>query len=718
MVRSMMSRASLPMSFWGYALQSAAHILNLVPTKKVSKTPFEMWNGTKPSLEHIKVWGCEVFVRRETHDKLESRSERCRFIGYPHGAFGYIMYHPIEDKVFVTRRGVFLERDMISKEASGSEIDLEEIQESTNEEPIVDTRTQPETETPVEQNVIPPPPPRRTSRVSMPPQFYGFHITEEDDTYLSDRTLTLDEPSNYKEAMAGPEAAKWKEAMESEIQSMYDNQVWNLVDRTPDIKTVGCKWIFKKKTDMDGNVHTFKARLVAKGFTQTHGIDYDETFSPVAKIKSIRILLAIAAFHDYEVWQMDVKTAFLNGKLQEDVHMAQPEGFVHAKYPNRVCKLEKSIYGLKQASRSWNLCFNEKIKEFGFSRSKDESCVYVKSSGSIVVFLVLYVDDILLIGNDIPTLQSVKTWLGKCFAMKDLGEAAYILGIRIYRNRSKRLIGLSQSTYLDKILKRFNMLDSKKGYLPMQHGTVLSKKQEPSNVAELEKMSRVPYASAVGSIMYAMTCTRPDVSFALSMVSRFQGNPGESHWTAVKNILKYLRRTKDLLLVYGGKDELRVTGYTDASFQTDRDNSRSQSGWVFVMNGGAVTWKSSKQDTVADSTCESEYIAASESAKEAMWIKKFIGDLGVIPNIKEPLEILCDNEGAVALTKEPKDHGRSKHILRKYHYIQDRVEDGEVIVNRVSSQENPADPFTKPMTRAKHDEHARAIGLRANEDLF
>ena len=249
---------------------------------------------------------------------------------------------------------------------------------------------------------------------------------------------------------------------------------------------------------------------------------------------------------------MDVKTAFLNGQLTENVYMVQPEGFIDSKYPNKVCKLERSIYGLKQASRSWNLCFHENVKEFGFSRSENESCVYVKASGSIVVFLVLYVDDILLIGNDIPTLQSVKTWLGKCFAMKDLGEASYILGIRIYRNRSRRLLGLSQSTYLDKILKKFKMFDSKKGFLPIQQGVKLSKTQCPATSAEEDKMSRVPYASAIGSIMYAMTCTRPDVVYALSMVSRYQGNPGESHWTTVKNILKYLRRTKDMFLVYGG----------------------------------------------------------------------------------------------------------------------------------------------------------------------
>ncbi|GJS70543.1 retrotransposon protein, putative, ty1-copia subclass [Tanacetum coccineum] len=300
---------------------------------------------------------------------------------------------------------------------------------------------------------------------------------------------------------------------------MYDNQVWNLVETTPGLKTVGCKWIFKKKTVMDGKVHTYKARLVAKGYTQTHEIDYKETFSPVSKIKSIRIMLAIAKFHDYEIWQMDVKTAFLNEKLIKDVFMAQLEGFENAK------------------------------------------------------------------------------------------------------DRSKRLIGISQDTYLDKILKRFKMENSKKGNLPLHHGIKISNDLCPKTDEELDRMSRVPYALVVVSIMYAMTCTRPDVSFALSM-------------------------------------------------KTDKDDSRSQSGWVFLLNRGAVTWKSSKQDIVADST--------------------------------------------FALTKEPKDHGKSKHIERKYHFVRSKVEKGHVIVKHIRSEDNPVDPFTKALAKSRHDEHAKSIGLKDN----
>ena len=314
--------------------------------------------------------------------------------------------------------------------------------------------------------------------------------------------MDQDESTTYHEAMMSPDSEKWLQAMKSEMQSMYDNQVWNLVDPPEGAKVIGCKWVHKIKHDM-----TFKSRLVAKGFKQTYGIDYDETFSPVVMLKSIRILLAIAAYYDYEIWQMDVKTVFLNGNLLEDVYMTQPEGFVDPKYPNRVCKLQRSIYGLKQTSRSWNLRFDEVVKDFGFMKNEDEPCVYKKVSGSAIVFLVLYVDDILLIGNDIPTLQSVKSWLGKCFSMKDLGEATYILGIKIYRDRSQRLLGLSQSGYIDKVLKRFSMQDSKRVFLPMYHGIKLNKSQCPTTKDERERMDKIPYASAIGSIMYAMLCT-------------------------------------------------------------------------------------------------------------------------------------------------------------------------------------------------------------------
>ena len=241
---------------------------------------------------------------------------------------------------------------------------------------------------------------------------------------------------------------------------------------------------------------TYKARLMTKGYRQKQGINYDETFSPMDMLKSMRILLAIVAHYDYEIWKMDVKTAFLNGNLTKEVYTTQPEGFI-SRNGSKVCKLHISIYGLKQASRSWNIRFDETIKEFGFSQNLDEPCVYKKTSGNAVVCLVLYVDDILLIGNDVSVLQSVKIWLSNNFSMKDLVEATYILGIKIYRDRSNRLLGLSQSTYIDKMLKKFSMEQSKKGYIPMSSGTTLSKSVCPKTQDERTCMSMTPYASTI-----------------------------------------------------------------------------------------------------------------------------------------------------------------------------------------------------------------------------
>ncbi|GJW65959.1 retrotransposon protein, putative, ty1-copia subclass [Tanacetum coccineum] len=380
--------------------------------------------------------------------------------------------------------------------------------------------------------------------------------------------------------------------------------------------------------------------------------------------------------------------AFLNGHLSEEVYMEQPQGFVDPKYPNHVCKLKRSIYGLKQASRQWNKRFDDEIKKFGFTQNRDEPCVYIKASGSYIAILILYVDDILLMGNNIPMLQDVKSYLGKCFAMKDLGDAAYILGIKIYRDRSKRLIGLCQSAYIEKILKKYSMENSKRGTIPMQEKLRLSKSQ-------------------------AVRCTRLDVAFAQNMTRRFQQNPGEVHWTTVKNILKYLRNTKNMFLVYGGnmERELRVSCYTDAGYLTDADTLRSQTGYVFVLNGGSVDWKSTKQSIFATSSIDAEYIAAFDASKEAVWIQKFISWLGIVPTIKERISMYCDNTGAIAIAK---DHGITKgarHFRVKVHYLRETIEMGDVKIEKVDIEDNLAGPFTKALPYPKHYELTKNIGL-------
>nr|GEW72405.1 retrovirus-related Pol polyprotein from transposon TNT 1-94 [Tanacetum cinerariifolium] len=322
----------------------------MVPTKKVEKTPYKVWHGKAPKLSYLKVWGCEALVKRDTltkPNKLEPRSIKCIFVGYPKEKMGYSFYY--ENKVIVARNAEFLENSLIDQEASGSSEDLEIIQEEDTHPSLDTSLNHEEDDLEIDEPQSDIVPIRRSTRIRHAPDRMCLYIDAEEHE-LGD----LGEPANYKAALLDLESEKWLNAMNVEMQSMKNNKVWVLVELPPNGKTVGSKWLFKKNTNMDGNVHIYKARLVAKGYTQTPGIKYEETFSPVADIRAIRILIAIDAHYDYEIWQMDVKTVFLNGYLNEEVYMEQPEGFVNPKYPNRVCKLKRSIYGLNQASRQWN----------------------------------------------------------------------------------------------------------------------------------------------------------------------------------------------------------------------------------------------------------------------------------------------------------------------------------------------------------------------------
>ena len=677
------------------------------------------------------------------------------FVGYPKGTRGGLFYSPSDKKVIVSTHATFLEEDYISNFKPKSKIILEELdsaQEQTEPpvswpliplipmlvqrgenvpegeqaqiEPVEQDpiQVEPEPEEPVQKELVPlqaqnnEPQPvelRRSDRVRRKPARYVLL----GESYQVIAIDSEDDPINYKEALEDVDVQEWQKAMDREMESMYSNSVWSLVEAPKGVKPIGCKWIYKRKRGSDGKVETFKARLVAKGYTQKEGIDYEETFSPVAMLKSIRILLAVAASLDYEIWQMDVKTAFLNGNLNEDIYMQQPEGFKAKGKEHMGCKLQRSIYGLKQASRSWNIRFDQAITSFGFEKSPDEPCVYKRIQAQKVVFLVLYVDDILLIGNDKQVLSGVKDWLHKQFDMKDLGEANYILGIKLIRDRKNKLLALSQASYIDKILVRFNMENSKRGSLPFRHGIHLSKEQSPKTPEQKERMSRIPYASAVGSLMYAMLCTRPDICYAVGVVSRYQSDPGEEHWIAVKHILKYLRRTRDYMLVYSS-GSLETIGFTDSDFQGDIDSRKSTSGYVFTLYGGAVCWRSIKQTCVTDSTTEAEYVAASEAAKEAVWLKKFIMDLQVIPSAGRPITLYCDNSGAVAQSKEPRYHKKQKHIERKYHLIRDIIERGDTVVTKIASEENLADPFTKALPVQVFERHVDSMGVRRLPDLF
>ncbi|CAL1353780.1 unnamed protein product [Linum trigynum] len=440
----------------------------------------------------------------------------------------------------------------------------------------------------------------------------------------------------------------------------------------------------------------FKARVVARGFSQREGVDYNEIFSPVVKHTSIRVLLAIVAHYDLELEQLDVKTAFLHGELEEKIYMTHPEGFEVPGKEDYVCKLKKSLYGLKQSPRQWYKRFDSYMLELGYSRSPYDCCVYHnKVEDGSMIYLVLYVDDMLIAARSKSDIQKLKGLLSAEFEMKDLGAAQKILGMEIYRDRSKKKLFLSQKSYIQKILSRFGMSSAKPLNTPSASNVHLSSAYAPQSEAEKEYMSRVPYASAVGSLMYAMVCTRPDLAHAVSVVSRFMIQPGKEHWQAVKRMFRYLKGTPDVGISFGSDTECLVSGYSDSDYAGDVDTRRSMTGYVFTLGSSVVSWKATLQSAVTLSTTEAEYMALTEAAKEGIWLKGLVGDLGLH---HDQALVYCDSLSAICLAKDQVHHERTKHIDVRYHFL--RTEK-RIKVKKVGTADNPADMFTKPVPHGK-----------------
>ncbi|KAG8502915.1 hypothetical protein CXB51_000770 [Gossypium anomalum] len=480
------------------------------------------------------------------------------------------------------------------------------------------------------------------------------------------------------------------------------NYFEDLVKLPKGTKTVRCKLVFKKKEGTSGvEEPRYKARLVAKGYSQITRVDFTDVFSLIVKHSSIRALLGIVAMHDLELEQLDVKTTFLHGELEEDIYIQQLEGFTTSEKEDYVCLLKSSLYDLKLSPRQWYKRLDSFMTSHDFKRSSFDSCVYFKknSDGSFM-YLLLYVDDMLIAAKDKGEIKKVKAQLSEEFEMKDLGLAKKILGMKILRDRKASKLYLSQKGYIEKVLCRFNMQSAKPVSTPLATHFRLSSALSPQSDDEIEYMSHVPYSSAMGSLMYAMVCSRLDLSYAVSAVSRYMANLDKEHWKAVQWILRYLRGTTDVCLQFG-RTEDRVIGYVDVDFPGDLDRRRSLTGHVFTIEGCAISWKVTLQTTATLSTTEAEYMAITEACKEVIWLK------GLFSELNEDLQIstvFCDSQSAVFLTKDQMFHERTKHIDVRYHFVCDIIARGDIVVSKISTDENPADMMTKslPITKFKH----------------
>ena len=506
---------------------------------------------------------------------------------------------------------------------------------------------------------------------------------------------------------------KWEHAAQDEMDSIQQAGTWTLTPLPADRQAIGCKWVFKIKRKADGSVDRYKMRLVAKGFSQKPGIDFEETFAPVAKFATIRALLSVAAHYDLEIHQMDVRTAFLNGDLEQDIYMKQPEGFVASGKESLVCKLRKSLYGLRQASRAWYDKIHHALVDMGFQVLSADTCVYQLRKDSLYVLVALYVDDLLLLANSLDGLSALKKDLSTRFSMTDLGEAHYILGIQIDRDRAARTLSISQREYVHKVLQRFGMLDSKPAATPLPTSVQLTKADSPLPNMVPDAAFIRQYQSAVGALMYAMLGTRPDLAFAVASLSQFSSNPGQPHWDAIKHVLRHLRGTTDYRLTYGSGAgaNLLFEGYCDSDWGSSKDDRRSVTGYTFMMGGGAVSWQSKKQPTVALSSVEAEYMAACQAAREALWWQKLLHELGVA---RHPTTVIhSDSQGSIALSKNPEHHARSKHIDIRHHFIREQVAANHISLQYMPTEDMLADVMTKPLNRDQHNILIKRLGVHS-----
>lgn len=751
----MLFDADLDNSFWAEAVAVASHVVNRSPTKGLSVTPEEKFSGKRPDVSHLRIFGAEVMVHvpKEKRKKWDRKSEACIFVGYSEGSKAYRVYNKQTKKIFVSRDVIFVDECQVKRcettgepsedNAEGSELviqsehaeanDQTELTEADDQsenvdedENLLDESVYSDADSMIDEepqpSVLPPQPEdpqllvRRSAREHTTPGKYRDYImscnTFPESNSQPEQTHSIEmdvEPDTFREAITRHDSERWKEAMQVEYEALMDNQTWDLAELPNGRKPLRCKWVYKVKTYSDGSVERYKARLVIKGFSQVKGVDYNETFSPVVRYATVRYLMSMAVKMNLKIHQLDAVTAFLQGDLgDEDIYMDQPEGFVNPASPRKVCRLKKALYGLKQASRVWNQKLNAELKRIGLKRSAYDTCVYFKIEGSMVLIVAVYVDDMLVFSNNQQWVDRLKKELMTKFQMKDLGLASKILGMRVTRERGRVMV--DQESYINSLLQRFNVADCNVVATPADPNQKLTKEMCPNTEEERKLMENVPFRELVGSLQYLAQSTRPDISFAVNVVSQFCQNPGKAHWIAAKRILRYLKGTKSMKLTYSKESDEGFVGYSDADWGNDPDTRRSITGYVFKQSGGAISWSCRKQATVALSTMEAEYMAVSAATQEALWWRGLREELH---GASETVEIRCDNLSTVHLAKKEVGYSpRSKHIDIRHHFVREKLEQNIIKLDHVRTEKQIADVLTKAIPIVKLEAAIKTLGIQ------
>ena len=778
--RSMIFHAKLPLKFWAEAVNTVVYLRNRSPSSYLNgRTPFEFWYNRKPDVSNLRVFGCVCYVHipDSQRRKLDPKSYKAVFVGYPNDTKGYKVYNIASEKFFRARNVLFSENkfhdfsqetvdncmifpeDVVNEVEHANEHSEPGVSENSKNDEVQavtnnTNRSQQESTNSVgvptisdeqkPQKSVHFPLPEVTDVHLISPRSKGdqrdhrsevkatFEETfmnqvskigdrrtrkqterliesadlavDNDSCYIASLTSDIDEPSTFKQALNGDDSFKWKEAMNDEFESLMKNKTWELVPRPSDQKVIGCRWVYKIKRGIDGSIGRYKSRLVAQGYSQTEGIDYDEVFAPVAHAATIRTLLSFANSNDLEIHQLDVKTAFLHGVLDCDLYMEQPEGYEDKEHPDYVCKLNKCLYGLKQSAKCWNELLDRHFIENGYTKADADGCLYIKVASGSFVIMGVYVDDFIPVSNNVELMKAEKAALAEKFELVDNGNIDYFLKMAITRDRPNRTLMISQPNYVETILAKFGMLECKPVATPMDANAIFDKLSDGD-----ERSDRTTYQQAIGCLIYLATRTRPDIAASVGILSKFMADPGPAHWSGVKRILRYLQGTRNYGLVFVGGEQDALLGYSDSDWAGDIITRRSTSGYVFQLGQSTISWCSKKQQTVAKSSTEAEYVALSIAVQEVIWLRRLLSDLCV--DVSAATVMMEDNQGAIDLSKNPKHHGRTKHIDVSYHFTRERIATKEIKLKYVPSTENLADVMTKPLPRVPFEKFRDELGV-------
>lgn len=774
LARTISFDSKAPANLWEELVRTANYINNRCSTRALNlSTPFECLTRVKPNVSHFRIIGSTAYVHipKEMRDKLGSKSLKCVLVGYDDQSKAYRCFDPLNRRILISRDVIIDEHspgdfsitmatpkeslfDMFSffdtststtdgsnpvstgNAPESADLPHDQLDAEASLDDSLDNQDVPD----IPESNSSPTPARHVRRArhrelqrtrpqsgrltSLPYKLSDFHVSlsaEQQETCLA---LLADSTNHISlnDALADP---SWIAAMQQELNAHDKNGTWELVALPEGEKALSARWVLRTKVDHAGHIK-YKARVVARGNEQREGLDYEETFAPVVRWSTVRLIVALATANGWPIHHMDVVTAFLNSTLKETIFMRQPPGFVMSGQENLVCKLRKSIYGLKQSPRAWYEEVDNYLRSIGCTRSSLDPNLYFRQQSGETVIILLFVDDLLITGSKPKLLSEIKDQLQSKYEMKDLGTTKRYLGVDFHFSKQGTL--LHQKFYADQLVTEYGMENCRTVFTPLPEGLELSSE---TNTPDIDVTT---YCKLVGKLIY-LTNTRPDLSFSVGLVSRFMSRPQQAHFDAAMHIVRYVKGTTGLGVFYNRGGSLDLKGYTDSDWGNScPDTRRSTGGYIYMLAGGPITWSSKRQPTISRSTTEAEYRALSDGAQEGVYLKRLIEELqhcrmastevkfknqeisdnlkyAAVPTIQD-LHVSCDSMSAIKLAKNPVFHARTKHLEIHHHFIRERVLANEIVIQHVKSEDQLADTLTKVLPRLKFDNNRHRIGMK------